>query len=188
MFISCIILSVLFSGIPHLFSSIDPAIQDFNERIQGYSDLRKKVERAVPPIDKKGESDPAAILAHEQALAAGIQASRAKAAEGDIFTPAVQKNLIAAIERELSSGRGALMRKMILGEGNPTNPESATPVDLQVNAKYPSKAPLSTVPPSLLLKLPSLPEGIEYRFVGRHLILYDSKANLIVDILRNAIR
>jgi hypothetical protein len=47
---------------------------------------------------------------------------------------------------------------------------------------------LSTMPPSLLLNLPKLPEGLEYRFVGRNLILYDSKANLIVDILRNAIR
>jgi hypothetical protein len=57
-----------------------------------------------------------------------------------------------------------------------------------VNAKYPPNAPLSTMPPTVLLNLPKLPQGLEYRFVGKHLILFDSKANLIVDILRNAIR
>jgi len=77
---------------------------------------------------------------------------------------------------------------MILGEGNPKNAESPARVDLVVNGKYPPNAPLSTVPPSVLLSLPKLPQGMEYRFVGRHLILFDSKANLIVDVLRNAIR
>lgn len=166
----------------------DPAIKDFNERVKQYWDLHKKFEGAAPPIDKKKEPDPAAILQHEQALAQGIREARKGAAEGDIFTPPVQKVFIATIQEQLSSGTGAKAREIILGEGNPKNPESPARVDLAVNAKYPAKAPLSTVPPSVLLKLPKLPEGLEYRFVGRHLILYDSKANLIVDILRNAIR
>jgi hypothetical protein len=166
----------------------DPAIKDFNGRAQEYWDLHKKIEGAAPPIDKKKEPDPAAILRHEQALAQGISEARKGAAEGDIFTPPVQKVFLKTIQHQLSSERGAKAREMILGEGNPKHPESPTRVDLAVNAKYPAKAPLSTVPPSVLLKLPKLPGGLEYRFVGRHLILYDSKANLIVDILRNAIR
>jgi hypothetical protein len=188
MFVSCVMLAMFLAGTPYPSTSTDPVIKDFNERVQRYSDLRKRIEDAAPPIDKKREPEAAVILAHEQALAVGIRAARAKAVEGDIFTPAIQKTLIEVINGELSSGTGAVARKIILGEGNPTNPESATRVDLQVNAKYPSKAPLSTVPPSLLLKLPPLPNGIDYRFVGRHLILHDSKANLIVDVLRNAIR
>jgi hypothetical protein len=76
---------------------------------------------------------------------------------------------------------------MILGEGNPRSPESPAKVTLAVNAPYPSAAPLSTVPPSLLLKLPPLPDALEYRFVGRNLILWDTKANLIVDILPDVI-
>jgi len=32
-----------------------------------------------------------------------------------------------------------------------------------------------------------LPEVLEFRFVGRDLILRDRKANLIVDILKNAV-
>ena len=39
----------------------------------------------------------------------------------------------------------------------------------------------------LLASLPPLPEEIEYRFVGKHLILRDAKANLIIDYIPNAI-
>ena len=39
------------------------------------------------------------------------------------------------------------------------------------------------MPPSILLNLPKLPEELEYRFVGPHLILHDVNANLIVDFI-----
>ena len=37
------------------------------------------------------------------------------------------------------------------------------------------------------LALPKLPEDVQYRFVGKHLLLYDAKANLIIDFMLNAI-
>jgi hypothetical protein len=38
------------------------------------------------------------------------------------------------------------------------------------------------------LKLfPVLPAGLEYRFIGRYLILWDPHANLIVDFIRYAL-
>jgi hypothetical protein len=187
MFLQYVILTAIFIGSP-LFSqsgATDETIKDFNDRVQRYWDIHKKAEDAAPPIDKK-KADPAAIVERERALAQVIRAARMNAAEGDIFTPAVQKVLVAEISQAVASGTGA--RDTVLGEGNPKNPESAARVDLAVNAKYPSNAPVSTMAPSVLLKLPKLPQGLEYRFVGRHLILYDSTANLIVDILRNAIR
>jgi hypothetical protein len=190
MLVQSVMLAVMLVGLsprPPERDNPGPEIKDFNERVQRYWDLHKKVEKEAPPINKK-KDDPEDIIAHERALAGGIRAARANAKEGDIFTEAVQKTLVATIQEDLKSGKGAKARAMILGEGNPKNPESRARVDLVANGKYPSNAPLSTVPPSVLLKLPKLPEGLEYRFVGRHLILYDSKANLIVDILRNAIR
>ena len=39
------------------------------------------------------------------------------------------------------------------------------------------------VPPGLLLTLPELPKGLEYRFVGRDLILLDTEPGLIVDFI-----
>ena len=47
---------------------------------------------------------------------------------------------------------------------------------LKVNQPYPKAEPLSTVPPDVLKALPVLPEDLEYRFVGKHLILYDARA------------
>jgi hypothetical protein len=38
------------------------------------------------------------------------------------------------------------------------------------------------------LTLPSLPEELEYRILGRDLVLLDVQARLVVDILRDAIR
>jgi len=57
-----------------------------------------------------------------------------------------------------------------------------------VNAAYPEKQPLPTVPPDLLARLPKLPEQLEYRLVGKHMILRDIDANIIVDDMLNAIR
>jgi hypothetical protein len=60
-------------------------------------------------------------------------------------------------------------------------------VPLKINVKYPEKEPLSTVPPNVLLSLPKVPEELEYRFVGKYLILRDARANIIVDFIPNAI-
>jgi len=189
MFVASLFVTLVLIGSPPPIEDTpaDVALKDFNARVQQYWDLHKIAADAAPPIDKK-KNDPHEILAHEEAVVAAIRAGRPHAVEGEIFTPAVQNVFLERIKAQLSSGTGAKARPMILGEGNPRNAEEPAKVVLAVNAKYPAKAPLSTVPPSVLLALPKLPEGLEYRFVGRHLILFDSKANLIVDILRNAIR
>ena len=59
-------------------------------------------------------------------------------------------------------------------------------VKLAVNASYPSAAPLSTVPPTVLLTLPILRKEVEYHFVNRDLVLLDVEANLILDFIKNA--
>lgn len=57
----------------------------------------------------------------------------------------------------------------------------------KVNDVYPKEQPLGTVPPNILAALPVLPEDTEYRFIDRHLILHDARANLIIDYMPNAI-
>ena len=42
------------------------------------------------------------------------------------------------------------------------------------------------MPPDVLRLLPKLEEGMEFRFVDRHLILLDVKSHLIVDVIDNA--
>jgi hypothetical protein len=58
---------------------------------------------------------------------------------------------------------------------------------VQVNQGYPDSLPFTTVPPTLLRKLPRLPDEMAYRILGSVLLLVDRKANLIVDFMPNAI-
>ena len=118
-------------------------------------------------------------------VADAIRALRPDAKVGDIFTPEAAADDHDRSEAKGRGKEGADAKATILGEGNPKSPESATPVNLSVNAPYPVKAPLSTVPPSVLMALPTLPMGVEFRFVGRNLILLDTQVNLIVDVLPN---
>jgi hypothetical protein len=43
------------------------------------------------------------------------------------------------------------------------------------------------VPPDLLEALPPLPEAMQYRFAGNHVLLYCIRGNLIIDYMLNAI-
>ena len=47
--------------------------------------------------------------------------------------------------------------------------------------------PLQSTPPSLLMNLPDLPKGLEYRLLGNELVLRDADANVIVDYVPNAV-
>jgi len=136
----------------------------------------------VPPVPKN-VTDPTIIAQHEQQLAGAIRALRPNAKQGEIFTPAAQKTIAGIIKTRLDSNA----RTTILGEGNPKSSESSTPINLAVNATYPPSASVSTMPPSLLMALPTLPPEVEFRFVGHSLILRDVKANMIVDVMPNAI-
>ena len=88
----------------------------------------------------------------------------------------------------LKGSRGPDLRASIK-EGNPRYekaPGEVVPA-VEVNATYPANAPLSTVPPTLLLRMPQLPPDIEYRFVGTTLILRDRESNLIIDYMKEAV-
>ena len=117
-----------------------------------------------------------------KALADAIAADRARAMQGDVFVPRVQPLLRRLIAEQLKGPDTQAAAKAVV-EGNPAKEADSVPVVPRVNAVYPSGATRSTVPPSLLLSLPPLPECLHYRFVNRDLILVDSVAQIIVDYL-----
>jgi hypothetical protein len=43
------------------------------------------------------------------------------------------------------------------------------------------------IPPEMLARLPELPEPLQYRFVGGHLIVLDTEARLVVDYLEETV-
>jgi len=154
-------------------------MRDFQKRVDAYMDLHKKLEKESPP--EKETKDPAKIKASEDVLAQKLQAARADAKAGDIFTPEIRQLFRRLMYPELKGAEGA-ETKQTLKDDAPKG------VPMKVNAKYPEAAPLPTVPPNLLAALPKLPEDLEYRIVNKDLILRDVHANLIVDFIPNAIR
>ena len=156
-------------------------VADFRKKVDAYAKLRKDAEGAAP--DLKRTEKPVEIVVAEKTLAQRVRELRATAKRGDIFTPATQGMFRRMLRPPLAKGADAADNKAIIKDDAPEPKE----VPFKVNADYPKEAPLSTVPPDVLLTLPQLPEDVQYRFVGKHLILYDAKSNLIIDFMLNAI-
>jgi hypothetical protein len=62
----------------------------------------------------------------------------------------------------------------------------AAPPPLHVNMAWPTEVTFEFVPPQLLQVLPPLPVELQYRIIGRDLVLWDHHADLIVDFLPGA--
>jgi len=93
-----------------------------------------------------------------------------------MFTPAISAEFKKTLIVEMKAGTCAAIMDDNPGE-----------LSNQINGDYPEGKPLSTVPPNILAVLPRLPDDIQYRFLGRHLILLDLRANVILDRIPYAI-
>lgn len=140
--------------------------------------MRKGAEKGDARLER--HTDPAKIDAERKALVAKIQAARKAAKVGDIFTVESRPVFKRLLSPQLKGADGA-QNKAAIDSDNPGA------IKLTVNQPYPKGEPLSTVPPDILKALPVLPEDLEYRFVGKQMILYDARAGIVVDYIPNAI-
>lgn len=167
----------------------EEVFEETDDRVESYLKLRRRAAKTVTVPAPGPQATPEQILAHERALALAIRSRRSAAKQGDVFVPESYPLFRRIIAAELSGRVGASARMAIL-EGNPPleiDGDDRMAIRLAVNASYPEAAPVSTVPASLLLSLPSVPaEYVEYRFVNRDLILRDVGANMIVDFIPRA--
>ena len=150
------------------------AVADFNVRVSAYSDLRTSLEIGLPPLEVT--PNPVDILVAEFALAANLRHARQGIRRGNIFSDDIRAAFRAALLPLMDAETVAT----ILEE----NPGS---FDHHVDGTYPKERSLSTVPANVLEVLPALPADIQYRFLGRHLVLHDTSANVIVDRMTCAV-
>ena len=150
------------------------AVADFNVRVGAYFDLRTRLEVGLPPLAVT--ANPVDILVAEFALAANLRHARQGTRRGNIFSDEIRAAFRAALLPLMDAETVAT----ILEE----NPGS---FDHRVDGTYPKERSLSTVPANVLAVLPELPADIQYRFLGRHLVLHDTRANVIVDRMQCAI-
>lgn len=152
-----------------------PAFREFRQRAQEYVKLQKAVPRLR--TTKKREE----IVERRRALAQKIREIRSNAQPGDIFTPAASEEFRRVIRSILQGPGGASVRKTIR-QGEPVPGWHVT-----VNSDYPERLPVTTVPPTLLLRLPQLPPELAYRIIGHDLVLQDIEARVVVDFIPGAL-
>ena len=144
------------------------ALADFNQRVRNYVELRRIAERGIPPLRITGSPDE--IIKSERTLTRRIREVRGSSDRGQIFS--------RQMERELKELFVIVVDSSTLSAIMDDGPDE---FDIDVNEAYARDKSLATMPSNILLLLPGLPEDMEYRFVGRHLILRDVRANMIID-------
>ena len=155
--------------------------QNFERSVAEYVVLHQRLERDVPPIPVT--RDVGEILQAVKALGMRIQVARVTARQGDIITPEVagmfRRRIATCLTPEQWSALFADRARD--EEGEPIEPPT-----LRVNMEWPAGVPYDYVPPQLLRALPPLLAELQYRIIGRSLVLWDHHANLIVDFLPGA--
>jgi hypothetical protein len=154
-------------------------LQLFAEKVAGYAELHRRLDAAFPPW--KVTNDVNEIFRRRAYLAAAIKAERPDAREGDIFEPAAA----GAVRGIIAGALGEIDVEFML-QGLYEECETPPGYRPQVNAGYPSWA-THEMPFVLLAALPGLPAGIQYRLIDHDLLLWDVDANLIIDVLPDAL-
>jgi hypothetical protein len=152
-----------------------PGFREFTQRAKDYVKLQKAVPRLR--TTKKREE----IVEGRRALAQKIRETRANAQPGDILTPAASEEFRRVIRSVFQGPAGRNVRRTIR-QGEPV-PD----LHLTVNSDYPEHLPVTTVPPTLLLRLPQLPPELAYRIIGHDFVLEDIEARVVVDFIPGAL-
>jgi hypothetical protein len=152
------------------------AIADFTKRVDAYAALHDKVESML--MEPAQDGGPEAVVEHQREFAKLMQKERQYAKPGDIITKPMRNVIRRLLASVFRGPDGPEIKRSILDTftGNAV---------LQVNQTYPDNMPYSTVPLPILQGLPPLPDALQYRFVGRRLILLDPHGRLVVDIVEN---
>ena len=149
------------------------AVALFQDRIAEYVAVRHQSAQWL--LLKGVDPDASDGAAFRQALADAIRFARRRAQPGNIFHSAIAPAILRLLRSELAA-REPDERRAIFAE-------VPRVLMLHVNDRYPAGDPVATMPAGLLLLLPPLPPELQYRFLGRTLILLDVDANLVVDVL-----
>jgi hypothetical protein len=151
----------------------------FLRSVEEYVTQRRALERQLAPL--RITVDAREIQHAVDARAAAIRRTRASARVGDIFDPGVTRLFRVRI-REAFAGRGHDAAELM----DEMNEDGACWQRAAINGRF-SWATAVATPPYVLAILPALPGELQFRFVGPDLVLVDTVANFIIDVLPNAL-
>ena len=150
-------------------------VAEFNAKMDEYAKLRSTLQKGLPALALT--ANPIEIQQAERLLAERIRKARAGTGRHDIFTDESRRAFRQMLRPVTTAATCAFLQ-----DDNPGEWFWA------VNAEYPKQNPVSSVPPAMLAVLPRLPEDVFYRFLDTDLVLHDTKANVMLDRIDNAIR
>jgi hypothetical protein len=159
-------------------AGVESARAEFTRRVHAYVDLHRLLVAPLGPEEMC--SDPEQLDRQSVALATAIRQARSAAQPGDIFTERVVVFLRRTIAAATRADDVLAPVEDLDEDGQPIV------VQLEVNGEFPWNVAGMT-PPGLLRALPAIPDEVEYRFVARDLVLLDVRADLIVDVLEDAL-
>lgn len=151
--------------------------KEFEVRVTDYATLQQKLEATLPALPEK--ATPEQIEQHRQTLGALTKTARKDAKQGEFFTPDMVALVKRALAETLSGTNGTSLASIM--DDNPGL------LDASVNDRYPVDAPVTSMPIQLLETLPKLPETLEYRFLGKRLVLVCSPAQMVLDLTPNVL-
>ena len=154
-------------------------LRAFHRALDAYMTLRRRLEQDVPPLRTSGNVRE--IREAVDARRAAVRRARAQAQRGDMFNAEVASlfrmriqqillandDLVAELMHEMSEDGGGWSAAVVNGEF--------------------SWSTAAATPPPVLAALPPLPDELQYRFVGRDLVLVDVDASIVLDILPGVI-
>lgn len=151
----------------------------FEGRIAAYAELHQRVYAGFPPWLPTDDAD--VLVGRRSHLGSAIRAERAYAKQGEIFDAATAAALRDVVADAL---RGVDVDVLLvdLYEGC----EMPIGYRPEVNGSYPDWA-THQMPLALLVALPALPAGIQYRLIDHDLLLWDVDADVIIDVLPDAL-
>ena len=153
------------------------ALYDFSERLNAYLKLREDLGHKLEPLAPTPSAGQ--LQARQQVLAAAVRNARKNARPGDLIPPRVRELIRQAVHDDL------IRRKAGDTRAAPEEvPEGPLP---GINRNYPERVALATVPPLLLANLPRLPDNLQYRFFGRHVLILDGDVDIMIDYVRNTL-
>ena len=155
------------------------AVASFEIAVNDYASLHRRLERAWPPMWFISDLEQADSVA--KAFRAVLRAARPQATRGSFFAPDVADLFRFRMSGAIREQNLDLEAMTSLAEE--TGTESWwTPV---INEPLPWGG--AGTPWPIFEALPALPLELEYRLVGRDLVLLDVRANMVIDILDLAV-
>jgi hypothetical protein len=157
-----------------------PILESFTQRINAYMQVHNDVEGKLSLQSSLDEGED--VFAAVEAMQSGIRKARADARRGAILTADVGALIRMRLESRLAAC-GQKVEDVLAFINDERAPGAPHP---KINERFPWESG-SAMWPSFMGVLPPLPEELVYRFADRDLVLIDLHADLVVDILADAL-